>query len=338
MARAAVLAVLAVLVPLSSACGGGEACPDGWKEPLGRAELDRPLLSVWGRGEEVWLVGGGVGASASPPGLVMRFDGDAWSRMDTASDRTLWWVWGPDGPGDVWMVGERGLALRWDGASLRPVETGTTATLFGVWGSGPDDVWLVGGTPGGGGPDDVVLHWDGQTLAPDAPPARDAAFFKVWGAARDDVWVVGESGTIWHRSRESWEPHDAGTRDTLTTVHGCGASEVYAVGGQAIHRWDGEAWAAVAGAQVLSTAVGVACGPDAVSVVGNGGLKLRLDRASGRWLDETLQPPFYTDFHATWIAPSGAIWAAGGNYNAPALSPRVGMIGFRGCPVPTGSR
>jgi hypothetical protein len=85
---------------------------------------------------------------------------------------------------------------------------------------------------------------------------------------------------------------------------------------------------------VLAGANGVACGASGVLVVGNGGLKLRYARAAGIWSDETLEAPFYADFHAAFIAPGGAMWAAGGNYNAPPTTGRVGIVGFDGCPVP----
>jgi hypothetical protein len=116
-------------------------------------------------------------------------------------------------------------------------------------------------------------------------------------------------------------------------VHGCAANDVWAVGGQNVIHWDGSGWHP-ANVQPLAGANGVHCAPSEVLVVGNGGLKLVQDRAAGAWRDDTLEPPFYDDYHAAWISPGGALWGAGGNYNAPAISGRRGMLGFRGCPVP----
>jgi len=58
-------------------------------------------------------------------------------------------------------------------------------------------------------------------------------------------------------------------------------------------------------------------------------MKLRYDRT--RWIDETLQPPYSTDYHAAWIAPDGRLWAGGGNFNAPSSSRRFGTLA-RYCP------
>ncbi len=118
------------------------------------------------------------------------------------------------------MVGEQGLILRWDGSSLTQVVTGTSATLYGVWGSSSSDVWIVGGTPnqGSAAPNDLVYHWDGQSLtSTDAPTPKGAAFFKVWGSAPGDLWVSGEGGTLWQRSAAGWTDYSTAlaTRDSI---------------------------------------------------------------------------------------------------------------------------
>ena len=62
--------------------------------------------------------------------------------------------------------------------------------LSGVWGSGPDDVFVVGGQP----EQSVIFHYDGTTWetmnTPDTP-------ILIWafGFGPDDVYAVGEQGT-----------------------------------------------------------------------------------------------------------------------------------------------
>jgi hypothetical protein len=83
----------------------------------------------------------------------------------------------------------------------------------------------------------------------------------------------------------------------------------------------------------------VACGADGVLVVGNAGLKLRWERASGPagpWLDERAAEPTGADLHGALIDDAGRTWAVGGNFNAPATTERRGRIGVRGCPRPAG--
>jgi hypothetical protein len=329
---------LSVALALLAGCDDPTPCAQGWKPALQRAALSRPVLAVWGNDAEDWLVGGPVGAAGLTT-LVLRHTGDGWHELPQTGSETLWWVWGLPDASQVWMVGEHGLVLRWRNGSLESLPSGTDATLFGVWGSSADDVWLVGGIPGAGvsPKNDVVLHWDGAHFtSTDHPAAKGAAFFKTWGSGANDLWVVGENGTAWRRTAAGWEDHAAelGTRASVTTVHGCSATEVYAVAGQSVYKFAGATWALVPEAIALAGANGVSCGPAGVLVVGNGGLKLRYARAAGTWTDDTLEEPFYADFHGAFVAATGAMWAVGGNYNAPATTGRVGMVGFDGCPVP----
>ncbi|HKA88301.1 MAG TPA: hypothetical protein VKE22_11565 [Haliangiales bacterium] len=305
-----------------SACPSPE-CADGWKPVLGA--LDRSVLSIFARGGDTFLVGGGLGAGGA---LALRWDGATTSEIATGRAETLWWVWGTGA--DVWMVGERGLILRGDGRTFGPMASDVDATLYGVWGTGADDVWIVGGNPGQGSAaaNDVVLHWSGGTLAPAGPPRRGLAFFKVWGAG-GEMWVAGEGGALWRRAGGAWEDRRLPTSSSITTVHGCGANDVWAVVGQSVWHYDG-AWTSVH--DTLSIANGVACGAAGVLVVGNGGLKLRY--VGGVWHDDTGVEPFGTDFHAAWVAPGGQMWAGGGNFNTPPPVDRKGVVGVYGCPAP----
>ncbi len=331
------------LLAVAVACGDDQGqeedveglCPEASWEPL-RGDLDRSALAIWGSSDEdVVVVGGPVGTPGAA--LLSAWDGQAWRDIPTGTEKTLWWVWGAPGPTrDVWMVGDDGTILRWDGERVNELASGTNAHLYGVWGTSSTDVWIVGGRPGSEeSPDDVVLHWDGSTLRAEEVPARGAALFKVWGAG-DEIWATGEGGTILHRAGGQWLDRSVETGDTLVTVHGCSASEVYAVGGPHLYRWDGTSWGTVPEATFFASAAGVACAPSGVLVVGSGGLKLRLDRATGEWIDETLQRPNDADLHGAWISPGGAFWAAGGNYVAPPelIDRRTGVLAYRGCSAP----
>lgn len=328
--------LLALALASSAGCPGDE-CDPGWAPVF--EDLPAPVLAAAaGDAGDVFVVGGGLGV-AGIDAVARRWDGDGWTVLETDRSETLWWAWA-DTSTNVWMVGENGLVLRWDGASFETIASGTTATLYGVWGTGPDDVWIVGGTVGSaaGAPKDVLLHWDGATLSADTTlPARGAVLFKVWGSGPNDVWISGDGGTILHYDGTSWRDDSgaAGVADSLLTIHGCSATEVYTVGGRSLLRFDGSAWARVDGVDLTSFANGVSCGADAVLVTGNGGLKLRLDRTAGTWVNETFDRPWDTDFHGALVAPSGQLWAVGGNFlTPPSANHRVGVIGAAGCPRP----
>ncbi|HUQ05788.1 MAG TPA: hypothetical protein VM261_24975 [Kofleriaceae bacterium] len=325
MSRAAAAALaLAVL----AGCPGDdtqETCDGVWTQ---LAELDRAALSVQGTGpDDVWIVGGGLGLGGP---LAAHWDGERWTRHDPAGDDSLWWVWTAS-DGTVWMVGEHGLVARRlaDGDTVT-VDRVDDVTLYGVWGSGPDDVWIVG-------ENDFVRRWNGaafETLA--GVPARGATLFKVWGSAPDDVWISGEGGTMLHGTSTGIVDHsdELATAAPALTVHGCHASEVYAVAGQSLYLWDGQRWSRQAEPVLGSAANGVSCGEAGVLVVGNAGLKLRRIRATGQWLDERAAAPTGVDLHGAWIDGAGRTWVVGGNFNAPMPTSRRGVVGERGCPRP----
>ncbi len=331
-------AVVVAAAAVASATAAGCDAPDPPCASAWHTELDQPvgvLLAAWGRADDdAWLVGGGLGAGTA---LLLRWNGVTLAPVPLARPETLWWAWGPADAGDVWIVGEDGLVLRGGDAGFAPVDGGTHATLYGVWGSGADDVWIVGGRPDGQAQpdDDLLLRWDGQTLTRvPLPTARGTALFKVWGASADDVWLVGEAGTVWRFHDGVFVDHSAEITSaaSLLTVHGCSADEVYAVGGAHVWRWDGATWGEITGLPGFAGASGVACGEREVLVVGLQGLKLRLDRAGGTWLDEQFAEPWDVDFHGAWAAPGGALWAVGGDFLAPPSGgARRGLVARRAC-------
>jgi hypothetical protein len=308
--------------------------------------LDGALLSIWGTSErDVWAVGGPLGNEGFDA-LVLRFDGSTWRRHrpgeGDARQRSYWWVHGSSAA-DVWLVGEKGRITHHDGATFTEVPSGTDATLFGVWAAAPDDAWAVGGAPEDPqGDKDVLLHWDGATWKPETlPAATGVSFFKVWGASRDDVYVVGEAGVIWHRRGGAWTREGEGLATArLTTVAGCSATEVFAVGGRDLLVSGGSSWKRVEidPLTLVNELNGVACDPTTGQVVVVGGGSLKLRRVDGRWVSDFGAPPL-SDLHGAWADPAGGLWGVGGQFVA-APRPgtrRAGVIGHFGlAPIPGG--
>lgn len=301
------------------------AAPE-WRPVL--EHLDGALLAIWGTSErDVWTVGGPLGNSGFES-LVMRFDGTSWRRAATGGTETYWWVHGT-GPNDVWLVGEKGRITHWNGTTFEERASGTTATLFGVWAAAPDDAWAVGGTPDRPeASNDVVLHWDGTSWKPEVlPEQKKVALFKVWGSSKDDVYVVGETGLVWHRTSGAWRREAEGiAKGRLTTVTGCSANEIIAVGGRDLLTSNGTTWSR-SDAVLVNDVNGVACAPPGAPaqpwgravIVGGGSLKLRL--VGEQWESDFGSQPF-SDLHGAWVDPTGAFWGVGGSFNA---TPRPGV-------------
>jgi hypothetical protein len=106
-------------------------------------------------------------------------------------------VWG-SGPSDVWAVGGgSGFFMHWDGTAWSSVGGGNVSAASGVWGSSSNDVWAVG--PGYDGVLSAFMHWDGSAWSGDISPLSPlGATVGVGGSGPSDVWAVGANGTILH--------------------------------------------------------------------------------------------------------------------------------------------
>jgi hypothetical protein len=312
-----------------SGTGGGSSEP-AWQAVFDQGALDRALLSIWGTSSKsVYAVGGPLKSSGFDA-LALHFDGSKWKDLAPGGTDSFWWVYGTSDD-DVWMTGENGRITHYDGATFEEYDSGTTATLWGLVAFAPDDAWAVGGIPGTGGPDDVVLRWDGVSWTPVTLPGAPLGrtHFKVWGTSSDDLFVVGEAGLIWHKVGADWfiESDPPIASGNLLTVHGCSATEVYAVGGRDLLQYDGSVWTKV-DKSFGNDVNGVFCAEPAgaaLSLVGMGGLKQR--EVDGTWNDDFTKPP-HGDLHATWIDDTGAVWAAGGDFisSPKAGQPRNGIV------------
>jgi hypothetical protein len=301
--------------------------------------LPGALLSVWGTSSsDVWTVGGDALDGTGP--LVLHFDGQSWTRMETGlTEGNLWWVFGFEG-GPVYFGGDGGVIVRYAEGTFTTMQTPSTQTVFGIWGSSPDDVWAVGGdseSVGGfawrlsGGAD----AWEPEPTVPADVPAS-AAIWKIYGTGPDDAWLVGSNGVALHWDGAALTPGDTGVGSSLFTVHEAGGRYV-AVGGAAtgiIVEYDGATWTDVTPdppPQGLS-GVCVADDGDGLAVGLFGGIYRRVD---GVWTTPAdLDLPVRDDFHGAWIDDEGGLWAVGGQTFSYPLTD--GVMLHWGEDVPTG--
>ena len=125
--------------------------------PTGTARIG----GIWGSGpSDIYVVGA--------DGMLLHFDGAAWTSISAKTTSTLHDVWG-SGPGDVYVVGSEGTVLHYDGAAWAAMSAGTRGSLRSVWGSGPTQIFVVGQETARS----VGLRFDGQKWSTVAALARD---------------------------------------------------------------------------------------------------------------------------------------------------------------------
>ena len=126
---------------------------------------DGAFMSVWGTAaDDVWAVGGQTSVGdRDGDGVVYRYLGQDWERVDVPPGPMLNWVYGVDG--QIWIVGEAGRSLRFSDEAFEQIDTGVAVTLWGAWGASSSDIWAVGGDPLARDPAPVLVHFDGEAWA-----------------------------------------------------------------------------------------------------------------------------------------------------------------------------
>ena len=256
------------------------------------------LYALWVP-QENYVIGVG------PRGVVMRWDGLQWARIENESVRNLHAIAGATG-GEIVAAGDDGEIVRFGGASFVTVSSPVTEDLRGLWTPGGNAFIAVGS----GG---VIVRGDGNTWTPDTSPVLDP-LFAVWGSGPGDVFAVGLNGVIVHFDGVAWTTMDSGTEALLAAVAGTGPGDVYAVGeaGTVLH-FDGAGWTPMTSG-TTELLQGVSAG-DATIAVGSNGTVLEL--AGGAWQPASglTHEWLYAAAGAgakTWIAGARAIFVHDG--------------------------
>jgi len=193
--------------------------------------------------------------------------------------------------------------------------------LSGVWGSGPDDVFVVGGTFDQA----EIIHFDGSDWTDMTAPAVPLlAWAYGWGP--DQVLSVGVDGAAAWFDGTSWTAIDTPTDEDLWGVFGFSADDAWAVGGDAndvgsepvILHWDG-----VAFTEVTVDAAELPRAPaslfkvwgigDTLFALGQGGQIVSWDGAA--WRDSPAGAGADQDFVSLWGSTEDTIVAVGGRGN-----------------------
>lgn len=159
-------------------------------------------------------------------------DNGLWQSVELDVEAGLGAIWG-SGPSDVWAVGGAGTIVHFDGVEWSALPVITPIDLRGVHGSSREQVWAVG--RGG-----LVLHFAGSAWTR-VESGLSADLLAVWVLAADDVWIASSEGPIhWDGTRFHQDPSWPST-----AVHGVWASgpdEVWMIGATSHHRWNGRSF------------------------------------------------------------------------------------------------
>ncbi|HEY6565363.1 MAG TPA: hypothetical protein VIY86_12750, partial [Pirellulaceae bacterium] len=133
-------------------------------------------------------------------------------------------IWG-SGPNDVWALGGTGIARKRSDGSWTTEFPGPMSGLQKIWGSGPNDVYTMRGPE--------IFHttgdgkWSAQTVQTVDP---FEGLFSVWGSGPDDVYFGSSHGGLYHSLGDGrWfrETVDPEIRLDIESIWGTSKNNVY---------------------------------------------------------------------------------------------------------------
>lgn len=260
---------------------------------------------IWGfAGNDVFAVGYG--------GVIVHFDGAAWTSMASGTANTLKCVWGA-APDDVYAGGEGGTILHYDGTAWTAMTTGVTGTISSISGSSPCDIYAVGW-------DGANLHYDGQSWS---SFAGEHYLSSAW-CGPDGVLVAAGGicschihiSKVMRGNASGWAQEPSVPSCGLYGVWGSSPNNVFAVGGACcmnrstcnIVRFDGTQWHAVLRASATLMNVS-GCSEKCAYAVGHSGTVYHYDGFS--WTQIPSGTTAYLS--GVWSSPDFGVYVVGGS-------------------------
>ncbi len=248
--------------------GGG----NGWSEFDAEHSFPDTVEGIWGTSLADFHA---VGLS-DLKGAMVHYEGSPYPESQQDDEHFIA-IWGAAAD-NIYAVKQDMNVLRYDGTQWQEIEWISSQHIGGgVWGSGPNDIYVVGGQ----GSQARVLHFDGLDWGPSLPGGASIArpLAAVWGSDPADIFAVGLGGDIIHYDGQTWSAMSSGTTSSLTAIWGSGPSDVYAAGlrGALLH-YDGAAWTPQDSGTDNDLHALWGSGPDEVVAVGAKGTIVRYHR------------------------------------------------------------
>lgn len=188
-----------------------------------------------------------LGGSIIPAGVIFRYDGGRWSRQQPSGHvATLTTVWGTSA-NDVYAGGAGGVVLHFDGSAWSQLgqplhDVWGQLELHALWGSSPDDLYAAAIETIrslGQGEDDWgstitvsrLFHYDGKAWNSHGRGNETLLPFKpVWIKSPTDVYAVAGNATLVHFDGTEWSMVAMLPPAHLNALWVAATGDVFAVG------------------------------------------------------------------------------------------------------------
>jgi len=250
---------------------------------------------------EIWGAEDGTLFVVGDSGTVLRYDGEAWQIADTPTSSPFLGIWGT-GPTDVWAVGGKYVG-HYDGVEWTFEYQGYYYSLHDVWGSAPGNYVAANSHYSGWD----FLHFAGGVWTGKSAPGYN--YYSVGACSADEIWGSGSNGlVVYAGSQWSLSVLDMWATSYSLRALNCAVDKMYAVGESgAIRRLEQEKWVEESSPTIHHLNEVVDGGEHGVFAVGDAGTVLR--RKNGLWYVVSVE--IESDLNGAWYTPPGILWVVG---------------------------
>ena len=196
----------------------------------------------------VFLVSKNLGWACGNNGLVLKYDGDTWSKVDTGlakNENLLAVTFANENEG--WMVGSHGTILAYKNGAWSQEASPTQENLNCVDVTRSKTVWVVGSNG-------TILTYNGVSWgkigaltaesAGASPTTITEDLYGVGFSDQNNGWAVGNRGTILRYDGQKWQPYGASpSSEKLNSVSVISDVQAWIVGAFGnILRYNGTTW------------------------------------------------------------------------------------------------
>lgn len=215
-------------------------------------------------------------------------------------------------PSDVWVVGAGGLIMHsnGDGTWSAPITGIPAQDLHTIWGDPvTGDIWV-------GGASNTLLHtsdgvhWSQETLS-----QQLGAVLSIWGTDHNNIWASGNgaTGLLVHSTGNGVWGTAAGLQPNAGNhyflgIGGSGPTEIFAVGGNEIYKFNGTGWFKDYTDSNTNTVFQSVTAVSATSIYATAGTGMFYSVGNGQWTNQTAS----TSWGSVWGSSASDIYATGG--------------------------
>jgi hypothetical protein len=239
---------------------------------------------------DLWVAGEETTASRTER-VLLHHEAGRWARQPIAGVSAV----SASSPNDVWATNGSGVD-HWDGQKWTSVRASALPHIYTVGGTGPNDVWAAYSQG--------MAHYDGVRFSFFSSPD----VHRIWSASPELAFGAGWQGIArWNGSVWSLDFPMNGVK----AIHGRSATDVYAVVGTELRRFDGTKWSPFPAPFGAGLALWVASNGD-VWVAASNNQVAHWDGVG--WRVEAVPAPSVRPITAIWGSDPSDVWVANGEW------------------------